>query len=153
METLAIQQAENPVNIVTQTLHLPDWAPSTIHLPAKLMWGNNMLGLGDIALPGLLISYVYRYEQYLGRNSYSNMKIFPGVMAGYSVGLVVTEVFLIFFRVSQPALLYLVPCSLLPTIMLSYMNNELPAIWNGNNMDLGDAYAYANVIQYKNTQV
>jgi len=140
METVAVQKAGNPVNIVTQTLHLPSWgAPAEIHLPAKLMWGNHMLGLGDVALPGLLISYIYRYEQYIGRTTYSTMKIFPGVMVGYCFGLVVTFFFLSFFRVAQPALLYLVPCALLSTIGLGYTHKELSAIWYGtkhiNNVD------------------
>jgi len=144
METVASQKAENPVNIISHTLRLPSWGPAEIHIPAKLMWGDHMLGLGDISLPGILISYIYRHEYYSGRSDLRSMKIFQGVMAGYSVGLFVTYIFLTVFRVAQPALLYLVPFTLFPVFVMGSIQKELHVIWHGTK--------YSNINIYPNLE-
>ena len=40
--------------------------------------------------------------------------------------------FLIMMKVSQPALLYLVPCAILPVTILGYLRGNLQTLWNGS---------------------
>ncbi|KAE9450734.1 hypothetical protein C3L33_17366, partial [Rhododendron williamsianum] len=75
-------------------------------------WGGyDMIGFGDILFPGLLVSFAFRYDK-------ANKK---GVLNGYFLWLTIGYGFGLFFTYlglylmdghGQPALLYLVPCTL-----------------------------------------
>ncbi|XP_077534797.1 signal peptide peptidase-like 2B [Haemaphysalis longicornis] len=87
----------------------------------------SILGLGDILAPGLLLSYCHTFDLLsLGRRFY-----FYITCAAYGVGMVVTFVALHLMRNAQPALLYLVPCTILPTVLAAWYRGELFHIWNG----------------------
>lgn len=90
-----------------------------------------ILGLGDIALPGLFISYLLRYD-YLTKVGINlkNGYFIPGLI-GYFIGMILTDINLIIMRSGQPALLFLVPFTLGTTIILSYKRGHLNALWNG----------------------
>lgn len=49
---------------------------------------------------------------------------------GYAFGMVLTFVMLILLRRGQPALLYLVPCTLLPPFILAWRRKQLGWLWN-----------------------
>ena len=52
------------------------------------------------------------------------------------------------------ALLYLVPCSLVPTILLGYVHTELTPIWYGSPKSDGeDGIEYGEDVLIKNTDV
>jgi hypothetical protein len=50
---------------------------------------------------------------------------------GYLLGLLTTYISLILMKRGQPALLYLVPFTLIPTIVLAYKRGVLREMWNG----------------------
>jgi len=121
-----------------------DGLPLLIKVPRLGGWNpapaESMLGLGDIALPGLLVAYALRHDavaallrfapvpgapdaapggaysaarpapRNLARGGY-----FAAAMGGYAVGLALAYGFMLALRHligGQPALLYLVPCTL-----------------------------------------
>jgi signal peptide peptidase-like protein 2B len=93
--------------------------------------GYTMLGLGDIALPGLFIAYCLRFD-------YRNCKAFRlkdgywlTSVLGYSMGLIFTYIALVYSQTGQPALLYIVPCSLGTVILKATKNGHLKYMWNG----------------------
>ena len=73
------------------------------------MSGYTMLGLGDIVLPGLLVAFAARCDACALQRRY-----FPLMVCGYAVGLAMANVAVAYFAQGQPALLYLVPCTLGP---------------------------------------
>ncbi|KAF9101859.1 Signal peptide peptidase-like 2A [Mortierella sp. GBA35] len=50
---------------------------------------------------------------------------------GYAVGLEVTFVAMMWSNQGQPALLYLVPCTIIPVVLLASKRHELSLLWNG----------------------
>lgn len=93
-------------------------------------WGGyDMIGFGDILFPGLLVAFSYRYDR-------SNRKgicngYFLWLTIGYAVGLILTYVGLYFMDGhGQPALMYLVPCTLGLIIVLGWVRGELDDLWN-----------------------
>ena len=55
-----------------------------------------------------------------------------GSVAAYGVGLVVTFVALALMATGQPALLYLVPLTLLTTLFVALRRGELSHMWHGH---------------------
>jgi len=51
----------------------------------------------------------------------------------YILGLVATFISLFLMNSAQPALLYLVPFTLIPTIIVAWLRGDLPAMWEGDN--------------------
>lgn len=106
--------------------------------------GPVMLGFGDILLPGLLGVYARTHDVHnklAAKHSY-----FWPCVAGYAVGLLLTYVAL-YFSIGgdqgQPALLYLVPCTLGVVLVLAYFREHLPHMWRcvSTNADCGDVEA------------
>ncbi|XP_077511377.1 signal peptide peptidase-like 2B [Amblyomma americanum] len=87
----------------------------------------SILGLGDILAPGLLLSYCHAFDLLsLGRRFYFYISC-----TSYGVGMLLTFMALQLMRIAQPALLYLVPCTILPTVLTAWYKGHLFAIWNG----------------------
>ncbi|KAK2860786.1 hypothetical protein Q7C36_004952 [Tachysurus vachellii] len=86
-----------------------------------------LLGLGDICIPGLLIAYCHRFDVLI----HSSRVYFLVSTVGYSVGLVLSFACALLMRAAQPALLYLVPCSLLCSLVVALRRSELKLFWNG----------------------
>merc|ERR1711865_29437 len=81
-------------------------------------FGNDrLLGFGDIALPGLLLSFLRRHDLQSLRGPREGY--FAPALLGYFVGLNLTIAALAIMRMGQPALLYLVPCTLGTTLVLA----------------------------------
>ncbi|KAM3196944.1 hypothetical protein ACQJBY_072561 [Aegilops geniculata] len=93
-------------------------------------WGGyDMIGFGDIIFPGLLVAFSYRFDR-AGKKGILN-GYFLWLTVGYAVGLFLT--YLALFLMDghgQPALLYLVPCTLGVIVVLGWMRGELPHLWN-----------------------
>ncbi|THU43973.1 hypothetical protein C4D60_Mb02t02490 [Musa balbisiana] len=93
-------------------------------------WGGyQMIGFGDIILPGLLIVFSHRFDK-LTKKGISN-GYFLWLIFGYTFGLSVT--YLVFYLMNghgQPALLYLVPCTLGLTVVLGGLRGEIRDLWN-----------------------
>jgi signal peptide peptidase-like protein 2B len=97
-----------------------------------LFGGYGMIGFGDIALPGLLISFLMRFDFSRTQNispstGYSVISIF-----GYCVGLAVTNVVMALSHHGQPALLYLVPSTLGLVCFVSWIRKDTRDLWEGN---------------------
>ncbi|CAN0017698.1 unnamed protein product [Scytosiphon promiscuus] len=105
--------------------------PMLLQLPR--MWdytgGYAMLGLGDIVIPGLLLSFAHRYDLSVGLRLSRGYFVF--MVAGYAVGLLMANMAVYVMAMGQPALLYLVPCTLGLFIFLSYNDGTLQTMWNG----------------------
>ncbi|XP_064951071.1 signal peptide peptidase-like 2 isoform X3 [Musa acuminata AAA Group] len=93
-------------------------------------WGGyQMIGFGDVILPGLLIVFSHRFDK-LTKKGISN-GYFLWLIFGYTFGLSVT--YLVFYLMNghgQPALLYLVPCTLGLTVVLGGLRGEIGDLWN-----------------------
>uniref|UniRef100_A0A3B6EPF5 PA domain-containing protein n=1 Tax=Triticum aestivum TaxID=4565 RepID=A0A3B6EPF5_WHEAT len=86
--------------------------PMVLKMPKEFdVWnGYDMIGFGDILFPGLLVAFSFRYDRAHGKGVANGY--FPYVMIGYAFGLSFTYVGLYLMKSGQPALLYLVPCTL-----------------------------------------
>ncbi|KAL8617961.1 hypothetical protein ACOMHN_052912 [Nucella lapillus] len=152
MVKVATRPAENPVGLFAKKLHLTGLvrdAPK-LSLPAKLVFpssqnsGNfNMLGLGDIVMPGLLLCFVLRYDMYKKSQLVSaetgvppplsyvqRISYFQCSLLGYFLGLLTATVSSEVFRAAQPALLYLDPFTLLPLLIMAYLKGDLRRMWH-----------------------
>jgi signal peptide peptidase-like protein 2B len=102
--------------------------------------GLSMLGLGDIALPGLFLSFLLRYDYKrfsnhkgsddLGALFWMKNSYFVVGVVMYIVGLAATDFALFVMQMGQPALLYLVPCTLGVTVILAYKRGDLSHMWS-----------------------
>merc|ERR1719290_679235 len=100
--------------------------------PSRVCYVNtySLLGFGDILVPGLLLSYAHSYDLLAGIK-YKLYWIITSV--AYILGLVATFISLFLMNSAQPALLYLVPFTLIPTIIVAWLRGDLPAMWEGDN--------------------
>ncbi len=77
-------------------------------------------------MPGLLVSFARRYDDITG-----SMKYFPGVLLGYAFGLLLANVCVVLMNYGQPALLYLVPCTLGSFALMGHFDGRLKELWGG----------------------
>lgn len=93
-------------------------------------WGGyDMIGFGDIIFPGLLVVFSYRFDRASKKGIFNGYFLWQTV--GYAVGLVFT--YLALFLMDghgQPALLYLVPCTLGVIFILGCVRGEVHELWN-----------------------
>jgi signal peptide peptidase-like protein 3 len=156
MVSVATQQASNPAHTVANSLNLPGLQSISkkLELPVKLVFPRSllggpvgggsraefmMLGLGDMAIPGMLLALVlcfdYRRNRELGNDT--KLPVMRGckyvwhALSGYTTGLIAALAAGILTRLPQPALLYLVPSTLGPVIFIAWIRSELKELWNG----------------------
>jgi len=89
-----------------------------------------ILGYGDIAIPGLLISLLLRHDL-TSRNRLGRGYFAAGV-TGYALGLIATFVSLFLMKHGQPALLFLVPGILIPTFLIARCKGEFMTFWTAS---------------------
>mmetsp|Transcript_33220 Transcript_33220/g.50103 ORF Transcript_33220/g.50103 Transcript_33220/m.50103 type:complete len:690 (+) Transcript_33220:312-2381(+) len=105
--------------------------------------GSSLLGLGDIVLPGLLLSFAARLDaakKLLAAVSASsrldnaccshNTYFGPSVVA-YAIGLLMANAAVYLMSMGQPALLYLVPMTVGTISFLGWRRKELMMLWEG----------------------
>lgn len=108
--------------------------PMVIRIPrlSSDLPGYSLLGLGDIVLPGLLVAFTRMADLRLGLRLPRGY--FIPILAGYGAGLMLTYLALM-FKVGgssgQPALLYLVPCTLGPLCLLACMRGHFWMLLRG----------------------
>lgn len=117
--------------------------------------GASLLGLGDIVLPGLLLSfaarldaakgllgvisggsrataaYTCREDRCGGAFSICNGGYFSPLVVAYALGLFMANAAVYLMNMGQPALLYLVPCCLGTICYMGWRRNELNDLWHG----------------------
>lgn len=152
MVKVATRPADNPVGVMAKKLHFSGLARDApkLSLPGKLVFPSmhnvghfSMLGLGDIVMPGLLLCFVLRYDAYKKSqllhsaetgvpppNHLNRITYFHCSLIGYFLGLLTATVSSEFFKAAQPALLYLVPFTLLPLLVMAYLKGDLRRMWD-----------------------
>ncbi|CAA2975152.1 signal peptide peptidase-like 1 [Olea europaea subsp. europaea] len=133
MVSVATQQASNPMHTVANSLSLPGLQLITkeLELPVKIVFPRNMLGsaipgnsdfdylmlgLGDMAIPSMLVALILFFDNRQSKDSMSatdiqsskGFKYFWYALSGYAVGLVAALSAGTLSHSPQPALLYLV---------------------------------------------
>ncbi|KAG0246878.1 Signal peptide peptidase-like 2A [Mortierella sp. GBA43] len=121
--------------------------------------GEAILGFGDVVLPGILVTFLKECDARLEEDHslpglasligthHPSMLPVPCLtkkgwwgkrwsyhltaVLGFAVGLELTFVAMMWSNKGQPALLYLVPCTVLPVIILASRRHELSLLWNG----------------------
>lgn len=90
----------------------------------------SMLGLGDLALPGLFLAFASRFDSQNGGN-YLNVLI-----GCYSVALLLCIMVLVVFEHAQPALLYISPMLIFGMLGNAYIRREVKNIFRGISTDM-----------------
>ena len=88
-----------------------------------------LIGLGDIVLPGLLLAFAMRFDDHKKVSPTSGY--FAVTLAGYILGLLVCEIIVGAFHLAQPAMIYLVPGTLVPFYCLALYRGEVGEAWKG----------------------
>ena len=106
----------------------------------------NMIGLGDIVIPAVYVALMLRFDIYLYKKakkdiskygfSFENMKYFITTFTFYNLGIIITLSSMYIFNHAQPALLYLVPCTLISSTLLSFLKKEFKLLWKFNEEKL-----------------
>ncbi|XP_024366479.1 signal peptide peptidase-like 1 isoform X1 [Physcomitrium patens] len=155
MVTVASRQTSNPVHTVASSLNMQRFSevvakkldlPLKLIFPRNLFWGASggafggqflMIGLGDMAIPGMLLSLVLCFDhrkvrEYDNEGSFSrgNKYIQFGGF-GYAVGMIAALAAGLLSQSAQPALLYLVPSTLGSILCAAWMRGELAELWSG----------------------
>ena len=124
-----------------------------------------MLGFGDIIFPGILLSYALRFDYVTRGRAFcpglpcvsprpetrdqpkaTGVPYFGWLMLGYGIGLSLAFVANVLGITingvrGQPALLYLVPCTLGPLLLLGRIQGDFKALWNGFHDEFATAAA------------
>ena len=98
-----------------------------------------MFGYGDVVVPGLMIALLRRFDVAVGRSLWSGYML--PCLAAYTAGIALTDLalaFEVFGSKGQPALMYLVPCTLGVTWLLAYVRGDCTALWTGRVDDWKD---------------
>ena len=106
----------------------------------------NMIGLGDIVIPGVYVALMLRFDIYLYKKAkkdisqfgFKNMKYFIISFVFYNLGIIITLSSMYFFNHAQPALLYLVPCTLLSSTLLALQQKDFKLLWKFNEEKLDE---------------
>lgn len=102
--------------------------------------GFSMLGYGDVVVPGLLVMLMRRFDVAMSRGI-SVLSYTFWMIVAYVVGILLTDAALVYEiggSKGQPALLYLVPCTLGTAGVLAWARGDLPALWCGEIVDVKD---------------
>eukprot|EP01026_Neomeris_dumetosa_P020673 TRINITY_DN1832_c0_g1_i4.p1 TRINITY_DN1832_c0_g1~~TRINITY_DN1832_c0_g1_i4.p1 ORF type:complete len:523 (+),score=73.41 TRINITY_DN1832_c0_g1_i4:68-1636(+) len=102
----------------------------------------SLMGYGDVVLPGLLVAFTRIYDLREGKRILCGY--FLWTYLGYAIGLILTYgamCFQIGGSQGQPALLYLVPCTLGIVLILSLVRGEFVQMWRGKQADRYDRVA------------
>jgi len=91
--------------------------------------GTVMLGLGDIVLPGLLLAFGAKYDASASRMRHRYPIHWLILMFGYAIGLLLANIAVYVMDTGQPALLYLVPCTLGVLILYSKYEDSFDEMW------------------------
>ncbi|VDD87128.1 unnamed protein product [Enterobius vermicularis] len=110
-----------------QVPRLSDPMLSCIDLQVEKEYRPVILGLGDVIVPGYLISFCFTVD-FSAKTRYLYGLV---SVVGYGLGLVATFCALTVMESAQPALIYLIPFTLIPIILLSVIRGEFKLLWHG----------------------
>ncbi|XP_077420472.1 signal peptide peptidase-like 2A isoform X2 [Vanacampus margaritifer] len=109
--------------------------PVGMRVPRFSAWAQNLcwmqfsiLGYGDIIVPGLLVAYCSRFDVWVN----STKKIyFVSCCIAYLLGMITTFAAMLLSRMGQPALLYLVPFTLITSATVAGCRGQFRQFWTG----------------------
>ncbi|XP_028258194.1 signal peptide peptidase-like 2A isoform X2 [Parambassis ranga] len=113
--------------------------PVVMRVPRFSAWAQNLcgmqfsiLGYGDIIVPGLLIAYCSRFDVWVN----SSKKIyFVSCCIAYLLGMILTFAVMLLSGMGQPALLYLVPFTLITSAVVAGCRGEMKKFWAGTTYE------------------
>lgn len=88
----------------------------------------SLLGFGDVLVPALYISFCHTFD--IMTNTPRKIYYVATTIA-YAVGLLITFVMLFVMEQGQPALVYLVPCTLITGFVIGWIRGDLKKLWTG----------------------
>uniref|UniRef100_A0A3B4WH36 Signal peptide peptidase-like 2A n=1 Tax=Seriola lalandi dorsalis TaxID=1841481 RepID=A0A3B4WH36_SERLL len=114
-----------------------------MRVPRFSAWAQNLcgmqfsiLGYGDIIVPGLLVAYCSRFDVWIN----SSKKIyFVSCCIAYLLGMILTFVVMLLSGMGQPALLYLVPFTLITSAVVAGCRGEMRQFWAGTTYEVLDS--------------
>ncbi|XP_062357655.1 signal peptide peptidase-like 2A isoform X3 [Cinclus cinclus] len=98
----------------------------------------SLLGFGDIIVPGLLVAYCRRFDV----QTRSSSVYYISCTIAYAVGMVLTFIVLALMKMGQPALLYLVPCTLITSALVAWRRKEMKKFWKGSSYQMMEHLDY-----------
>ncbi|KAM9366343.1 signal peptide peptidase-like 2A isoform 2-T2 [Symphorus nematophorus] len=113
--------------------------PVVMRVPRFSAWAQNLcgmqfsiLGYGDIIVPGLLVAYCSRFDVWIN----SSKKIyFVSCCIAYLLGMITTFAVMLLSEMGQPALLYLVPFTLITSAVVAGYRREMRQFWAGTTYE------------------
>ena len=116
---------DNVMVAVASGLDLPIKLEFPHFIASSLPNSCSMLGLGDLALPGLFLAFASRFD-HINSTKYLNVLI-----SCYSLALGLCIFVLVVFNYPQPALLYISPLLIIGMLLYAYTRGEVYQIWKG----------------------
>lgn len=117
--------------------------PVVMRLPRFSAWAQNLcgmqfsiLGYGDIIVPGLLVAYCSRFDVLI--NSRKRV-YFISCCIAYLLGMITTFAVMLLSGMGQPALLYLVPFTLITSAVVAAHRREMRQFWVGTTYEVLDS--------------
>ncbi|XP_017274255.1 signal peptide peptidase-like 2A isoform X2 [Kryptolebias marmoratus] len=129
----------NVVEIPAEPQPPSEKLPVVMRVPRFSAWAQNLcgmqfsiLGYGDIIVPGLLVAYCSRFDVWVN----SRKKIyFISCCIAYFLGMILTFVVMLLSGMGQPALLYLVPFTLITSAVVAGCRGEMRQFWSGTTYE------------------
>ncbi|XP_047219503.1 signal peptide peptidase-like 2A isoform X2 [Girardinichthys multiradiatus] len=129
----------NMVEIPAEPQAPSEKIPVVMRVPRFSAWAQNLcgmqfsiLGYGDIIVPGLLVAYCSRFDVWIS----SRKKIyFLSCCIAYLLGMVLTFAVMLLSGMGQPALLYLVPFTLITSAVVAGCRGEIRQFWTGTTYE------------------
>lgn len=122
----------------------------------------NMLGLGDIVVPGIFLNFLAKFDCYrdycraiaAGKGEKEvdytcDFQYFNITMVSYVLSLVTTISVMFFFNHAQPALLYIVPFVVLTSLGVAVVKGELKLLLGFSIEDASQAEQAKEVLAEK----
>ncbi|KAM4597403.1 signal peptide peptidase-like 2A isoform 1-T1 [Fundulus diaphanus] len=133
----------NMVEIPAEPQAPSEKIPVVMRLPRFSAWAQNLcgmqfsiLGYGDIIVPGLLVAYCSRFDVWIN----SRRKVyFICCCIAYLLGMVLTFAVMLLSGMGQPALLYLVPFTLITSAVVAGCRGEMRQFWTGTTYEVLDS--------------
>uniref|UniRef100_A0A8C8DQC8 PA domain-containing protein n=1 Tax=Oryzias sinensis TaxID=183150 RepID=A0A8C8DQC8_9TELE len=124
--------------------------PVVMRVPWFSAWAQNLcwmqfsiLGYGDIIVPGLLVAYCSRFDVWVGS---SKRIYFISSCLAYLLGLILTFAVMLLSGMGQPALLYLVPFTLITSAVVAGCRREMKHFWTGTPYQVKQAEGHLSSV-------
>lgn len=129
MESEAAKLSSSPKEYVPLCFFIPNFGEDLLSKCRGYYF--SILGFGDLILPGILLTYNAVFDVKSG----TKMVYYITSSIGYLCGMVSAMVAMVLMKTGQPALLYLIPCTLITTLVVSLFRGEFKKIMKNSVPD------------------